>query len=302
MLCVLLPAGGREEGKAGGDRAVKGRRALAVVRSALPPPSAVTAGGATRAARPGASCSLAGVRPGRAGGSSRRRTCPGRSVGTAEVSGPSPPPSGIQRPRGLCPLVMSSSTETRAVEGGGLTATSDGTVPVVTSSLPETRVAGEWGPSVAPSATSRGRRAAVVKVRSGALPSKPLPGAACTSDRRSARPGWQGSNGGAGIRSLADVVAALPSRRPRGPAEVSGALPSSSTGPASDRGGIPRIRVDTPPPVAPALTLWSASGGALALTTRGSAKRTRRPGRSGSSPCGGSCGRARRSRWFRSTE
>ena len=135
------------------------------------------------------------------------------------------------------------------------------------------------GFKVALSAASQGRRATAAGKSDGTSPPRVRPpppsrlslaGAACTDSRRTASPGDRVYVG---------------SRHP-GPLETY-----------------------TPSPLALALTFSPASwperdaeSSALLPVTGGSAKRTRRPGRSGGSAGGGTCGGARRSLWFRSTE
>ena len=69
---------------------------LVAARPPTPVSLAVSAGGTTRAARRGAASTMASGCPVRAGGSGRRHDFPGRSVGTAEAPGPSPPPSDVR--------------------------------------------------------------------------------------------------------------------------------------------------------------------------------------------------------------
>ena len=134
------------------------------------------------------------------------------------------------------------------------------------------------GFKVALSAASQGRRAATAGKSDGSSPTRVCPppptrlslGAACTDSRRTASPGNRVYVG---------------SRHP-GPLETY-----------------------TPSPFALALTFspaswpeWDAELSVLLPVTGGSAKRTRRPGRSGGSAGGGARAGARRSLWFRSTE
>ena len=122
VFCVLPPAGGQGEASGSGSCAARtnegsggrlqcsvelrllpaflrvprgvgsvGRCSLVVARPPDLPLSAVTADGATRAARMGAALSEASGDPVWAGGSCRQRNVPGRSVGTSAAPEPLPP-------------------------------------------------------------------------------------------------------------------------------------------------------------------------------------------------------------------
>ena len=107
------------------------RYPLIVARPPDLPLSAVTADGATRAARMGAALSEASGDPVRAGGSCRQRNVPGRSVGTAEVSEPLPPSSDVRFRRllpGAAPVLL--STIRAAARGGASPPGLDASLPL----------------------------------------------------------------------------------------------------------------------------------------------------------------------------
>ena len=190
-------------------------------------------------------------------------------------------------------------------------------------------LSGSGGSSVAPSSASRDWLMAAggtVSLRGSLLFPR---GAACTSGRHGASPGRQGVRVRRCGRHLTSPIVrgGVPSLRdpwaflqplpfsPRRPtwgafaATVAGSVRSSECRGVPEGGAAAR-RYDTLPPFALAQEyslgepppIASCGVGASSTAPRGSAKRTRRPGRSGSSPCGDSRGGARRSRWFRSTE
>ena len=192
---------------------------------ALPPSSSSSvAGGATRAARLGATPGAGSGGPDRADGSCRQRNFLGHSVGTAEVPGPLPP---------LCGFRLVKSSLDRRVSLPEMSAAARGGFSQP-ANLPLGRFEGAravWenagGPSVALSAASQGWRATAGKTAGLSLAPSPsgevvlrrgvcsawmsssrLRGAACTGSRRTASPGRQVSLGG-------------PPRRRPSPADVS---------------------------------------------------------------------------------